>query len=106
MKQLIQMTIEEASHLCGSSTEQIIHYIEEEWITPYKDDAFDDEDISRMKLIHDLVEEFGVNEESVPIILHLIDQIHWLKNGITTGGEVDLSSLSPSSPEERSAFQN
>lgn len=79
MKQLIQVTIEEASRLSGPSTNEIIHYIEEEWISPAGKDVFDDEDISRIKLIHDLIDQLGVNEESVPIILHLIDQIHALQ---------------------------
>ena len=80
MKQLIRVTIEEASRICGPSCEEITHYIEEEWITPFEENAFDDEDVERIRLIHDLIENLGVNEDSVPIILHLIDQIHALQN--------------------------
>ena len=80
MKQLIRVSIEEASQMCGPSRDQIIHYIEEEWIRPFERDMFDDEDVSRIRLIHQLMDELGVNEESVPIILHLIDEIHALQN--------------------------
>lgn len=79
MKQLIRVTIQEASEICGPSCDQIIHYIQEQWISPFEQDAFDDEDVARIRLIHDLIENLGVNEESVPIILHLIDQIHALQ---------------------------
>lgn len=75
MKELIKVKIEEASRLCGLSSDMIIHYIEEEWVLPLEENFFDEEDITRIKLIYDLQEELGVNEESVPIILHLIDQI-------------------------------
>ncbi len=79
MKQLIRVTIQEASQICGSSRDEIIHFIQEEWISPFEQDALDDEDVTRIRLIHDLIENLGVNEESVPIILHLIDQIHALQ---------------------------
>lgn len=65
--------------MCGPSCEEIIHFIEEEWISPVETEIFDDEDITRIRLIHELMSEFGVNEESVPIILRLIDQIHTLR---------------------------
>ncbi|HNX23512.1 MAG TPA: chaperone modulator CbpM [Spirochaetota bacterium] len=53
--------------------------IEKEWVTPVDTQkrSFDMEDITRILLIRDLKEEFGVNDEAVPIILHLIDQLHW-----------------------------
>jgi chaperone modulatory protein CbpM len=53
--------------------------IEREWIIPVDLNKMllDDEDIGRILLIKDLKEDFGVNDEGVPIILHLIDQLHW-----------------------------
>ena len=53
--------------------------IEREWISPIdKQKKFlDEEDIARILLIRDLKEDFGVNDEAVPIILHLIDQLNW-----------------------------
>lgn len=79
MKQLIRVSIQEASRLSGPSCEEITHYIEEEWIKPFEENLFDDEDVTRIRLIYLLLDEFGVNEESIPIILHLIDQIHALQ---------------------------
>ncbi len=53
--------------------------IEREWIIPIdsRNKLLDREDIARILLIKDLKEDFGVNDESIPIILHLIDQLHW-----------------------------
>lgn len=53
--------------------------IEKGWIIPIdtNNKLLDREDLARMLLIKDLKEDFGVNDESIPIILHLIDQLHW-----------------------------
>ncbi len=63
----------------------IYECIEREWIVPSntEETRLDQEDIARILLIKDLKEIFGVNDESIPIILHLIDQIHWLKTRLT-----------------------
>ncbi|MGA2143236.1 MAG: hypothetical protein ABSG94_12590 [Brevinematales bacterium] len=57
----------------------IIDCIEREWIIPIdiKKTLLDIEDISRILLIKDLKEVFGVNDEAIPVILHLIDQLRW-----------------------------
>ncbi len=59
--------------------------IEREWIMPHdpEEALLDQEDIARVLLIKDLKEIFEVNDESIPVILHLIDQIHWLKSRLT-----------------------
>jgi chaperone modulatory protein CbpM len=60
--------------------EHFIYYcIEKEWIVPADTGKkyLDMEDISRILLIRDLKEDFGVNDESIPIILHLVDQLNW-----------------------------
>jgi hypothetical protein len=60
----------------------IFNCIEMEWIIPIDADKklLDNEDVARILLIRDLKEDFGVNDESVPIILHLIDQLNWSRN--------------------------
>jgi chaperone modulatory protein CbpM len=55
------------------------HWIELGWITPEPSDAgltFDDPDVARVQLICDLCYDLDVGEESVPIVLSLIDQLH------------------------------
>lgn len=57
----------------------ISYCIEKEWVVPadVRKKCLDMEDIARILLIRDLKEDFGVNDESIPIILYLIDQLHW-----------------------------
>ena len=59
----------------------IIECIESRWIIPRdcENNLLDEEDITRLLLIRDLKDEFGVNDESIPIILHLLDQIYALQ---------------------------
>ncbi len=42
---------------------------------------FADIDIARISLIHELIEDMGVNEAGVEIILDLLDQLHALRRG-------------------------
>ncbi len=39
-------------------------------------------DIARARLIHDLKKNIGVNDEAVPLILDLIDQLHGLRRAM------------------------
>lgn len=72
--------LEEASSKAGVEERLVLEFIQNEWISPVEPDsrALDDEDIARLKLIVHLRNEFGVNDESMPIILRLLDQIHHL----------------------------
>ena len=56
--------------------------IRESWVNPAQTDAgpvFDDLDLARLRLISELIDDFSVGDDAVPIILSLIDQIHGLK---------------------------
>ena len=41
--------------------------------------TFSDADVARARLIRDLKGDFGVNDEGVDVILHLVDQLHGLR---------------------------
>lgn len=81
-----KFTLFEVSKTTGLSEETVIRYIKEEWISP-EEENLDQEDLARIKLIIDLQSDLGVNDESIPIILHLIDQLHFLKNKIINSDE-------------------
>ena len=70
--------IEDSVAVCGIERELIIHFIEEEWIHPADQESLglDEEDLARIRLIKELREDFGVNDEGVSIILPLIDQLN------------------------------
>lgn len=57
-------------------------WISEGWIQPADAAAksFNEADLARAALIRDLFDELGFGEEEVPVVLHLIDQIHGLRS--------------------------
>lgn len=80
MNTLITFHITEAAEKCSLDQESILQFISEEWITP-KDKGrllFDEDDVCRIQLIAELKNDLGVNNEGIPIILHLVDQLHHL----------------------------
>lgn len=81
MKTIITFKITEVADLYRVETNEITRFINEEWIQPIDPDnlLLDEDDIARLQLILDLKNQFGVNDESVPIILHLIDQLNCFK---------------------------
>jgi chaperone modulatory protein CbpM len=57
-------------------------WIEAEWLLPVTSGRtfqFSDADLARARLIKDLKVDFGVNDEGVAIILHLLDQLYGLR---------------------------
>ena len=70
----------------GFDKSQALKFIRREWIVLANPAAsefeveLDEEDLARMRLIFQLQNDFGVNDEAVPIILHLLDQIYALRS--------------------------
>jgi chaperone modulatory protein CbpM len=57
------------------------------WIAPSQsgpEPMFSEIDVARARLIRDLREDLGVNDEGVTVILHLIDQMHGLRRCMHT----------------------
>ena len=78
MKPKQRHSLKDAASLSGLTPDMIVRFISFAWIIPVDDlkQDLDEEDIARARLIGQLQQEFGVNDESVPIILHLIDQLN------------------------------
>jgi chaperone modulatory protein CbpM len=57
-------------------------WVEAGWLLPRQEEDtadFSDVDLARARLIHDLKQDMGVNEEAIPIVLDLLDQVHGLR---------------------------
>jgi chaperone modulatory protein CbpM len=57
-------------------------WLEAGWLRPRgsrSSPEFSDIDVARVRLIADLRGDLGVNDEAVPVVLDLIDQIHGLR---------------------------
>ena len=58
------------------SRQELELWIEERWILPEREGgalSFDEIDIARLRLIAELRRDFDVNDEAVPLVLHLIE---------------------------------
>lgn len=61
-----------------------------EWIVPPQAAAraaISEVDAARAFFIRDLKAEFGVNDEGIEIVLHLVDQMHGLRRAMLALGE-------------------
>jgi chaperone modulatory protein CbpM len=67
--------LNEAARECGVEERVIVHFVQKQWIIPARPTELDEQDVARARLIQELQEIFGVNDEGIPIILHLVDQL-------------------------------
>jgi len=79
------MTINKQEFLTSSGLQvrTLELWLEQKWLIPMQTPAgltFSDIDIARARLIKELQTEFGVNDEGVDIVLHLMDQLHGLRH--------------------------
>ena len=60
-------------------------WIEQNWVLPVEEDGdffFDDTDVARVKLIAELRNDLGVNEDAIPVVLRLLDQVYSLRRAL------------------------
>jgi chaperone modulatory protein CbpM len=69
----------------GLEVQTLEFWIDQQWLIPDQTSAemsFSDTDVARAHLIRDLKGDFGVNDEGVDVILHLVDQLHGLRRAL------------------------
>lgn len=69
--------------MSGLQVQTLEFWLEQQWIIPEETPAgldFSDQDIARARLIQDLKGDFGVNDEGIDVVLHLVDQLHSLRH--------------------------
>jgi chaperone modulatory protein CbpM len=69
----------------GLQVQTLEFWLEQRWLIPQETSAgmtFSDMDVARARLIRDLKTDFGVNDEGVDVILHLVDQLHGLRRAL------------------------
>jgi len=76
MARAVAKDLNAACEESGVQREVILRYVEKQWIHSGEETGWMDEDIRRAHLIVELQRDFGVNDDAIPIILHLIDQLH------------------------------
>ena len=62
-------------------TRTLAAWVGAEWLVPVGKETFQfsEVDLARAQLIGDLKADFGVNDEGIAIILHLLDQLYGLR---------------------------
>jgi chaperone modulatory protein CbpM len=71
-----------AARLTGVTLERLQVWIQRGWVRPVLREGgsrFTEADVARASLIRDLHELIGLDDEAVPVVLNLIDQIHGLR---------------------------
>jgi len=76
----MSMSRDEFLAISGAKVHRLEFWLEQQWLIPQATDAgFSEREVARARLIQDLEAEFGVNDEGIDIILHLIDQLHGMR---------------------------
>jgi chaperone modulatory protein CbpM len=69
----------------GLEVQTLELWLEQQWLIPEQtsvEPRFSDIDVARARLIQELKTDFGVNDEGVDVILHLMDQLHGLRRAL------------------------
>lgn len=68
-------------------------WIEQHWVLPVRNQDsffFDEADIARVRLITELRNDMGVNDDAIPVVLRLLDQIYSLRRALADLNEAIL----------------
>ena len=84
--EIVRFRIDEACEKLGVEESFIVRCIRSHWIQPAGPYELDIEDIARAELVRELQDELGVNDDSVPIILSLIDRLLYLEDRLRHAG--------------------
>jgi chaperone modulatory protein CbpM len=69
----------------GVQIQTLEFWLEQQWLIPEETatgPGFSDRDVARARLIQDLKHDFGVNDEGIDVILHLVDQLHGMRRAL------------------------
>lgn len=79
-KQTKYFKLTEVTEITGIEGSALVSFIRREWISPVSKNQIDHEDLARIRLILELREDFGANDEAIPLILHLMDQLYSIRH--------------------------
>ena len=101
MAQMIRTFEEIVAEIAVAPTE-LNAWIEQEWVLPAREGGthvFNEADIARVRLICELRRDMEVNDEAVPVILQLLDQIYGLRETLAEL-HAAIDAASPDAKEE------
>lgn len=95
-------TFEELVAEIEISPAELTAWIEQEWVLPTREgdiQVFNEADVARVRLICDLRRDMAVNDEAVPVILQLLDQVYGLRETLAEL-RAAIDAASPAAKEE------
>jgi len=69
---------DELVRLCGCSHDELSRFVDEHWIEP-EGDGFVEVDVARVQLILELRRDLAIDDEAMPVVLSLLDQVYMLR---------------------------
>jgi chaperone modulatory protein CbpM len=90
--------------MAGLEEAELRRWIEERWVRPEPASAgylFREVDVARVGLILELRRDLAIDEEAMPVVLHLLDQVYALRRRL----KVMRRALEAQPEEVRSAVQ-
>ncbi len=80
------LRLQEVVSVVHCQQEDLEFWIAERWVRPARDETgymFAEADIARIHLIRDLIEQMAIEQDTVPVVLSLIDQVHGAHRRLT-----------------------
>jgi chaperone modulatory protein CbpM len=69
---------DELVRLSGCSHDELTCFVAENWVEP-EGDAFAEVDVARVRLILELRHDLAIDDEAMPLVLSLLDQVYALR---------------------------
>lgn len=79
------MTLQEVVASTEIEEGEIVAWVEQSWVLPDTESGhwlFDEADVARISLIRDLRYDMDINDEAIPLVLRLLDQIYGLREAM------------------------
>lgn len=79
------LTLEQVVHEISVTRSEVTEWIDQSWVLPIEEDGellFDEVDCARIRLIVELRRDLEVNDEAIPVVLRLLDQIYSLRRAL------------------------
>ncbi len=79
------LTLEQVVREISVSRGEVTQWIAQSWVLPIEEEGellFDELDCARIRLIVELRRDLEVNDEAIPVVLRLLDQIYSLRRAL------------------------
>lgn len=87
------MEFEEVLAELNIGASELHTWIEQHWVLPVQTQDsffFDEADVARVRLITELRGDMGVNDDAIPVVLRLLDQVYSLRRALAELNEAIL----------------